>query len=163
MPLTKIRTGVISDANVTSSKLSNDISVNNITLKQVNETANITGSVASGNVNIDVSNNSVHFFTGFSSANTTFNLRGNSSATFDSITTVGQTVSVAIAIKNDTQRYIANLSIDDISQTLYYAGNTRPGIAAITSEEINLYSYSIFKTAGNSYTIIAGNTLFGLS
>ena len=163
MPLTKIRTGVISDANVTSSKLSNDISVNNITLKQVNETANITGSIASGNVNIDISNNSVHFFTGFSTANTTFNLRGNSSATFDSVTTTGQTVSVAVAVRNNTQRYTANLAIDGVVQTLYYAGNTRPDIATITSEEVNLYSYSIFKIAGNSYTIIAGNTLFGLS
>ena len=163
MPLTKIRTGVISDANITSPKLSNSISVNNLTLKQVNETANITGSVASGNVNIDVSNNSVHFFSGSSTANTTFNLRGNSSATFDSVTIVGQTVSVAIAVRNDTQRYIANLAIDGVVRTLYYAGNTRPDIATITSEEINLYSYSIFKIAGDSYTIIAGNTLFGLT
>jgi hypothetical protein len=163
MPLTKIRTGVISDANITSPKLSNSISVNNLTLKQVNETANITGSVASGNVNIDISNNSVHFFTGFSTANTTFNLRGNSSATFDSVTTTGQTVSVAVAVRNNTQRYTANLSIDGVTQTLYYAGNTRPNSAIISSEEINLYSYSIFKIAGNSYTIIAGNTLFGLT
>jgi hypothetical protein len=163
MPLTRITTGALADANVVSSKLSNNISVNNLTLKQVNETANITGSVASGNVNIDISNNSVHFFTGFSTANTTFNLRGNSSVTFDSVTIVGQTVSVAIAVRNNTERFVANLSIDGVSQTLYYAANTRPAPAIIAGEEINLYSYSIFKTAGNNYTVISGNTLFGLT
>lgn len=163
MPLTKIRTGVISDANVTSAKLANTISVNNIVLTKINESANITGTAPGGNVNIDVSNNSIHFFTGFASANMTFNLRGNSSATFDSVSTVGQTISVAVAVRHNTQRYTANLSIDGVGQTLYYAGNTRPNAVSILSEEINLYSYSIFKTAGNSYTIIAGNTLFGLS
>jgi hypothetical protein len=163
MPLTKITTGALSDANITSPKLANSIAVNDITLKKVNETSNITVSSASGNVNVDISNNSVHFFTGFSTANTTFNLRGNSSATFDSVTNTGQAVSVAIAVRNDTERFVANLSIDDVLQTVYYAGNTRPQPAIISSEEINLYSYSIFKIAGNNYTIIAGNTLFGLT
>jgi hypothetical protein len=163
MPLTKIRTGVISDANVTTPKLANSIAVNDLTLRKVNETSNLTIAAASGNVNIDISNNSVHFFTGYSTANTTFNLRGSSSETFDSVISIGQTISVAVAVSNDTQRYIANLSIDGVSQTLYYAGNTRPDIAAITAEEINLFSYSILKTAGNNYTVITGNTLFGLT
>jgi len=69
---------------------------------------------------------------------------------------------LAIAVKHGTVRHQANLSIDGVQQTLYYAGNTRPANVSISSAEINLFSYSIFKTAANVYTVIAANTLFGL-
>jgi hypothetical protein len=78
------------------------------------------------------------------------------------VTTIGETTSVAIAVKHGTVRHEANLSIDGVRQTLYYAGNTRPANVSISSAEINLFSYSVFKTAANTYTVISANTVFGL-
>jgi hypothetical protein len=126
------------------------------------EEANINSIAVGGNVNIDVVNTTVFFFNANTTANVTFNLRANTQNTFDSVTAIGETTSVAIAVKHGDVRHEANLSIDGVIQTLYYAGNTRPANVAITSPEINLFSYSVFKTAANTYTVISANTVFGL-
>ena len=136
----------LGDQSVVSSKLASNL---NISLTRVLEEANINSIAIGGNVNVDVVNSTVYFFNANTTANVTFNIRGNSSLTFDSVTTIGETTSLAIAVKHGDIRHEANLSIDDVVQTIYYAGNTRPANVAITNAEINLFSYSIFKTCSN--------------
>jgi hypothetical protein len=188
MPLTRILAGALADANVTTSKLAeanvttskiNDAAITSpklaqnlsVSLTRVLEEANISTIAVGGNVNIDVSSSTVYFFNANTTANVTFNLRANATHTFDSATTIGETTSVAIAVKHGTQRHTANLYIDgglitgDFSGTpnfIFYAANTKPANTSITRGEVNLFNYSIFKTAANSYTVIAANTLFGL-
>jgi len=188
MPLTRILAGALADANVTTSKLAeanvttskiNDAAITSpklaqnlsVSLTRVLEEANISTIAVGGNVNIDVSSSTVYFFNANTTANVTFNFRANATHTFDSATTIGETTSVAIAVKHGTQRHTANLYIDgglitgDFSGTpncIFYAANTKPANTSITRGEINLFNYSIFKTAANSYTVIAANTLFGL-
>lgn len=161
---TKLGLGAVSGNNmavraISSNTLSSNLS---ISLSRVLETANINSISVGGNVNIDVSNTTVFFFNANTTANVTFNLRANSSHTFDSATAIGETTTIAIAVKHGTVRHEANLSIDGVTQTLYYSGNTRPANVSISSAEINLFSYSIFKTAANAYTVISANVLFGL-
>jgi hypothetical protein len=153
-----IRANNIVAGSISSNTLSSNLT---LSLSRVLEEANINSIAVGGNVNIDVSNNSVFFFNANTTANVTFNIRGNNSTTFDNVASVGAT-SIAIAVKHGTVRHEANLSIDGVQQTLYYSGNTRPSNVSISSAEINLFSYSIFKTASNVYTVIAANTLFGL-
>lgn len=150
---------LIATRQITSNILASNLS---ISLSRVLETANINSIAIGGNVNIDVTNSAVYFFDANTTANVTFNIRANTQNTFDSVTAIGETTSLAIAVKHGGVRHEANLSIDGVTQTLYYASNTRPANVAITSPEINLFSYSIFKTAANIYTVIASNTLFGL-
>lgn len=149
----------LGDQTVTSPKLAQNLS---ISLTRVLEEANINSIGIGGNVNIDVANSTVYFFNANTTANVTFNLRANTQNTFDSVTAIGETTSLAIAVKHGTVRHEANLYIDGVLQTLYYAGNTRPANVSISSAEINLFSYSVFKTAANVYTVIAANTVFGL-
>lgn len=149
----------LGDQSVTSPKLATNLS---ISLTRVLEEANINSIGIGGNVNIDVANSTVYFFNANTTANVTFNLRANTQNTFDSITSIGETTSVAIAVKHGATRHTANLFIDGVLQTLYFAGNTRPGSASISNQEINLFNYSVFKTAANVYTVITGNTVFGL-
>jgi hypothetical protein len=164
------------------SKILNDgISANqSLSLIRVLETANLSSVAPSGNVNIDVSNNTVHFFGANTTANVTFNLRANSTATFDSAIQTGQTVSVAIAVKSGATRHSANLYIDGglitgstvltsqagsfLGNNIIYAGNTRPALYSLATSvpEVNLYTYTVFKTAANQYTVIASNTIFGI-
>ena len=131
-------------------------------LTKIPEGTNISTSAIGGNVNIDVSNNTVYFFNANTTANLTFNVRGNAQETFDSVTAVGETTSLAIAVKHGTFRHQANLSIDGAVQTLYYSGNTKPIGTSLSNAEINLFSYSIFKTDANVYTVITTSTSFGL-
>ena len=154
-----ITSNLIATGQITSNVLASNLS---ISLTRVLEEANINSIAIGGNVNIDVANSTVFFFNANTTANVTFNIRANTQNTFDSVTAIGETTSLAIAVKHGTVRHEANLAIDGVTQTLYYAGNTRPANVAITSPEINLYSYSVFKTAANTYTVISANTLFGL-
>jgi hypothetical protein len=131
-------------------------------LTKIPEGTNISTSAIGGNVNIDVSNSTVYFFNANTTANLTFNVRGTAQQTFDSVTAIGETTSLAIAVKQGTYRYPANLSIDGVVQTMYYSGNTKPTGISLSNAEINLFSYSIFKTSANAYTVITSSTSFGL-
>jgi hypothetical protein len=153
-----IRANNIVAGSISSNTLSSNLT---LSLSRVLEEANINSIAVGGNVNIDISNNSVFFFNANTTANVTFNIRGNNNTTFDNIASIGAT-SIAIAVKHGTVRHEANLSIDGVQQTLYYAGNTKPSNVSISSSEINLFNYSIFKTASNSYVVITSNTLFAL-
>lgn len=139
------------------------------------ESSNIFPTAIGGNVNIDIANSTVYFFNANTTAGITFNLRANSLFTLDSALSVGQTVSVAIGVKHGTSagRHAANLYIDgglittssDFGATgnlISYAGNIRPAFSALTAGEINLFSYSVFKRAANSYIVLASNSTFGL-
>lgn len=151
-----------------------------LSLVRVLENANLNASAPGGNVNIDISNNTLYFFGANSTANITFNLRANSIGTFDSSIQTGQSVSVAIAVKHGTNRHTANLHIDGglisgysvligqsgtfLSNNIIYVANTRPAFASLTSKypEVQLFNYTVFKTAANQYTVIASNTIFGI-
>jgi hypothetical protein len=154
-----IRGNNIVAGQITSNILASNLS---ISLTRVLEEANINSIAIGGNVNIDVVDSTVFFFNANTTANVTFNIRANTQNTFDSVTAIGETTSLAIAVKHGTVRHEANLAIDGVVQTIYYAANTRPANVSISSAEINLFSYSIFKTAANTYTVISANTVFGL-
>lgn len=161
-------TSKLANANVTSPKLAQNL---NISLTRVLEEANISTLALGGNVNIDVTNSTVYFFNANTTANLTFNLRANNTHTFDSVTTVGETTSVAIAVRHGNDRHSANLYIDGglitgsfagSQNSMFYAANVKPIYRTITNGEVNLFSYSVFKTAANSYIVVAANSLFGL-
>jgi len=149
----------LGDQSVTTPKLASNLS---ISLTRVLEEANINSIAIGGNVNIDVANSTVFFFNANTTANVTFNLRANTQNTFDSVTSIGETTSLAIVVKHGTVRHEANLAIDGVVQAIHYAANTRPANVSISRTEINLFNYSVFKTAANTYTVISANTLFGL-
>ena len=103
---TKLGLGAVSGNNISGGSISsNTLSSNlSISLVRVLEEANINSIAIGGNVNIDVSNSSVFFFNANTTANVTFNIRANGSATFDSATSIGETTSLAIAVKHGTVR-----------------------------------------------------------
>lgn len=146
---------------ITSNVLASNL---NISVSRTLETAtvNATAIGGTGNVNIDIVNNTVYLFTSAATANMQFNIRANTQNTFDSVTNIGQTTSVAIAVRGQTTRYTANLMIDTVRQTLNYAASQAPYYtASIASAEYNIYTYSIIKTAPATYAVFASNSLFG--
>jgi hypothetical protein len=145
---------------VTSSRLSSNLKINII---QVLESANIYTTAIGGNVNIDIGNNTSYFFSANTTANVTFNLRGNTTTTFDTTVAIGQTASVAIALKQGDTKYKANVYIDGVLQTPYWLGNSSPGYATTQQQSIDVYTYTVFKTAASTYSILAANSNFGLA
>jgi hypothetical protein len=179
--LNSVTTNLLAVGAVTSNALASNLS---ISVSRVSETLNINTSVvgdksASGtNVNIDVLNTTVYYFSSNTTGNVTFNLRGNTTTTFDRAVQVGNTVSVVINLRHNTAagRAQTNMMIDgglivinranpDIAggNTIFYAGNTIPTYSTITTLESNVVGISIFKKAANSYQVLYSNTLFGLA
>ena len=161
----------IADLAVTGNELGlSSVSSNNFTsnlqlnIVRVIESANISTIAATGNINISVSNNSVHYFTANTTGNCTFNLRANSTTRLDDAIANGQAVTVAIMLTQGATQYFANVYIDGVLQTsnVKWMGNTRPSYSAsITNSIIDVYTLTTIKTGSNAYTILASNTLFG--
>lgn len=145
---------------ITSNVLASNL---NISISRTSESANLNVLAIGGNVNLDVVNSAIHFFDANTTANVTFNIRGNTQNTFDAVTTIGQSTSVVAIVKHGTERHTANVYVDGVLQTPFYAANTRPGWKTISNQELNIFAYSIIKTAANQYTVVASNTLFGMS
>ena len=164
---------------ITSNVLASNLS---ITVSRVSETININTAVigsnsASGtNVNLDVVNTTVYYFSSNTTGNVTFNLRGNNINTFDSSVQVGNTVSVIVSLRHNTAAYRSgvNVMIDgglikttlatpDTDNIIFYSGNTLPSHSPITSLESNMIGLNIIKKAANSYIVYMSNTIFGLS
>ena len=171
----QIGTGAISANNFAGGGITSNVLASNlsISLTRASESANLNAIGIGGNVNIDVVDNAVFYFNANTTANITFNLRANTQNTFDSITSVGQSVTVAMIVKHGTTRHTANLYIDGgliltgatpfaggtTANALFYAGNTAPNFQSITNAEVNTFGYTILKMAANSYHVIASNTL----
>lgn len=169
--VSSISSNHIADLAVTGNELGlSSVSSNNFTsnlqlnIVRVIESANISTIAATGNINISVSNNSVHYFTANTTGNCTFNLRANSTTRLDDAIANGQAVTVAIMLTQGATQYFANVYIDGVLQTsnVKWMGNARPSYSAsITNSIIDVYTLTTIKTGSNAYTILASNTLFG--
>lgn len=169
--VSSISSNHIADLAVTGNELGlSSVSSNNFTsnlqlnIVRVIESANISTIAATGNINISISNNSVHYFTANTTGNCTFNLRANSTTRLDDAIANGQAVTVAILLTQGATQYFANVYIDDVLQTsnVKWMGNARPSYnASITNSIVDVYTLTTIKTGSNAYTILASNTLFG--
>ena len=157
-----LATNIIRANNVVAGSLSgNTLAANlQISLTQVFESANIFTTAVGGNVNIDLQNNTVYFFSSNTTANVTFNLRANTQNTLDSQLGIGQSVTTAILLKQGATKYRANVYVDGTLQAPFWLGNSAPGFATTQQESIDIYSFNIVKTAANTYTILAANSNF---
>jgi hypothetical protein len=179
-----IGTGAISANNFAGGGITSNVLASNlsITVSRVSETININTAVvgsnsASGtNVNLDIVNTTVYYFSSNTTGNVTFNLRGNNINTFDSAVQVGNTVSVVVTLRHNTAAYRSGvnvmidgglikttLSTPDTGNLIMYAGNTLPAHATINAIESNIIGLNIIKKAANSYIVYMSNTLFGLT
>jgi hypothetical protein len=156
----RIGSNRIANTAVSTPKLGSNL---HISLTQVFETGNVYSTAVGGNVNIDIENNTLYFFSSNTTANVTFNFRANTQNTLDSQLNIGQTVTSAILLKQGATRYRANVYVDGTLQTPWWLGNSAPSFATTQQESIDVYSFSILKTAANAYTILASNANFQLA
>jgi len=155
-----IGVGAVSANNFAGGGITSNVLASNlqISVTRTTETLNIFPNSISGTVNIDVGNSTVYLFNSAPSSNLVFNLRANTQNTFDSVTSIGQTTSIAIALRQSATRYVATLQIDGSAQTPFYTSGVSPIYQSISTAEISIYTYSVFKTAANTYTVIASST-----
>jgi hypothetical protein len=123
------------------------------------ETNSVSATAATGTVNVDLSTAAVHYYTANAAANWTFNFRGNSSTTLNSILSVGQSATVAFLNTNGSTAYYPNaFQVDGVSVTPKWQGGTAP--TAGNASSIDSYTFTIIKTASATYTVLASQVKF---
>jgi hypothetical protein len=92
-------------------------------------------------------------------SNFTVNLRGNSSTALNSALNTGESVTVALLVKNDNTTYYNNvIQVDGTTVTAIWQGGTAPTAGNASSTDV--YTYTTIKTAASTYTVLAAQTQF---
>lgn len=137
----------------------NELDLNStLKLKDVIEKLTVNTSAMGANIQFDFLENSILYHTANSTANCTINFRGNSTVTLNEFLSANQAVSAAALITNGATGYvISNIQIDGNTVTPKLSGNTTP---VANTNAVDLYSYTILKTADNVFTVFSGKTEF---
>jgi hypothetical protein len=123
------------------------------------ERINITASTATGTVTINSATDSVTYYTANAAANFTVNLRGNGSLTMNDALTTGESItSVFLNTNGTTAYYPTQVQIDGGSVTPKWQGGVAP--TAGNASSIDSYSFTVIKTAGSAFTVLASQTKF---
>ena len=122
------------------------------------ETANIVAAAATGTINIDCKTSTLWYYTTNASANFTLNFRGSSTVTLNTLLTVGQSISVVFLNTNGATPYYASaFTIDGTAVTPMWSGGVAP--LAGNASAIDVYSFTIIKTAASTYKVLAGGAV----
>lgn len=123
------------------------------------ETTTVSATAATGTINFDVTTQSVLYYTSNASANWTVNFRGSSGTSLNTLMSTGQTITVAFLVtQGATPYYNSAVQIDGSSVTPKWQGGTAP--TAGNASSLDVYTYSIVKTASATFTVLASQTQF---
>ena len=123
------------------------------------EKVTVTAGAPSGNLNIDMSTQSVMYWTGNATGNVSANIRGTATQPLNSLLTTGQSVTAVIFLPNGPSNFlVTNVYIDNTTVSVAYQGNAAPALG--NSNSIDIYSFTILKTASATYKVFASQTQF---
>lgn len=123
------------------------------------EGVTVSATAATGTINYDVTTQSVLYYTSNASANWTVNFRASSGTSLNTTMATGEAITVVFLVTNGSTAYYNNaITIDGTSVTPKYQG----GVAwsAGVASSIDVYSYTIIKTASATYTVLASKVNF---
>lgn len=135
-----------------------EFATTNIT-KSIQETVNVSATAATGTINVDLLSSSVWYYTSNAAANWTFNFRGDSTTTLDSLMSTGQSITVAFMVQQGaTPYYATSITIDGAANTPVWEFGAAPssGIASA----LNVYLYTIIKTSAGVFKVLAQRTAY---
>lgn len=128
-------------------------------LNDAAELATVSATAATGTINYDVTTQSVLYYTTNASANWTVNFRGSAGTSLNTLMAVGQSITVAFLVQQGATAYYNNVvQIDGTTVTPKWQGGTAPTTGNASS--IDVYTYTIIKTASATYTVLASQTKF---
>ena len=128
-------------------------------IKTLFESATVVSSAPTANLNFDLAIQSIQYHTANAATNFTLNIRGNASTPLTSIMQIGQSGSLALMITNGGTAYYPNVfQIDGASVTPKWQGGT--AVSTGNASSIDIYTFTVVKTAINSFTLLASQTKF---
>ena len=133
--------------------------ITNAVVTTLGEISTVSPTAATGTINYDVLTQSVLYYTSNATANWTPNFRGNGSTSLNTLMAVNETRTVTFFVTQGATAYYSNaVQIDGTAVTPKWQGGVAPTIGNASS--IDVYTYSIVKTASATYTVIASQTKF---
>lgn len=126
---------------------------------QTAEKVTTEATAATGTVNYDVITQAVWNFTSDASANWTLNIRGDGSNSLNSIMDTGESLTVVHIVKQgSTAYYNSAVQVDGTGVTPEWQGGSAPD--AGNTDSLDVYSYTVIKTADATFTVLASQTQF---
>ena len=123
------------------------------------EKATLSGSALTGTINLNTLDGAVFYYTANATANWTLNVRGDGSTSLNTVMAVNDSISfVVMATQGSTAYYQSAMQIDGSSVTPKWAGGTTP--TAGNASSIDVYAFTIIKTANATFTVLASQTKF---
>lgn len=123
-------------------------------VQQALEKITITAAAPTATQNFDWLTQAIQYFTTAGANNWTLNVRGDSGTTLDSLMAVGESITLTVmATMTGTPYYASAMTIDGGAVTPKWIGGTAP--TAGDASCINLYTYTIIKTAAATFTVVA--------
>jgi hypothetical protein len=138
----------------TSSKLA-------MVLNDAAEVVTVSATAATGTINYDITTQSVLFYTSNASANWTVNFRASSGTSLNTALAIGQSVTAAFLVTQGTTAYFNSaVQVDGTTSgvTTRWQGGSAP--TSGNASGIDVYVYTIIKTASATYTVLASQTRF---
>jgi hypothetical protein len=119
----------------------------------------VIGTAPNATINFDVDQQSVLFFTQNAGGNWTINFRGSAGTSFNSYIGINETITVVMMTTQGATAYYNNAyQIDGTTVVPKWQGGTAP--TAGNASGLDIYTYTITKTANATYTVLAAITQF---
>jgi hypothetical protein len=135
------------------------LNVTNNNFKYISEPTTISATASTGTINYDVATQSIVYYTTAATANWTMNFRALSSATLNSLMSIGQTITVTfMATQGATAYYNSAVTIDGTSVTPKWQSGITPN--AGNANSVDTYTYAIIKTGNAAFTVLASQTRY---
>ena len=113
----------------------------------------------SATINFDFKTSAVKLLSIAQTADRTINFRASSSASLDSIMSVGESMTCAIlATQGATPYYLNSYQIDSSGITVKWSGGEAP--TAGNASSTDLYSFTVIKTASATFTVLGSLTQY---
>jgi len=127
--------------------------------QNIKEKVTISGTAATGTVNFDILTQSVLYYTFNSTGNWTLNFRGDGSTSLNSVMSIGESMTVVFfATQTTVAYYNSAVQVDGSSVTPKWQGGSAP--TAGNASGVDVYSYTIVKTANATFTVFASLSQF---
>ena len=128
-------------------------------VQQLFENVNISSTSLTGTINLDILSGTLFYYTADATDNWTFNVRGSSSVSLNAILPIGKSVTITIlSTQGSSAKYASTFKVDGTTISPKWQGGTAPTSGFASS--INIYTYTIVKTADATFTVFASQTKF---
>jgi hypothetical protein len=126
-------------------------------VKGMEEDVNVVASAATGTINFDVTTASIWYYTSNATANHTLNFRYSSGATLNNSMATGDSITLVWMNTNGATAYYPNtIQIDGTTVT----PKVPAAISAGNTSAIDVYSFTIIKTANATFTVLESQSKF---